>query len=37
MGDKNKEPGKLEGKTVLLGICACTPAYKAIDITAGLR
>jgi phosphopantothenoylcysteine synthetase/decarboxylase len=26
----------LEGKTVLLGVCACTPAYKSIEIAEGL-
>lgn len=27
----------LKGKTILLGICACTPAYKAVDIAGGLK
>ena len=27
----------LQDKTVLLGICACTPAYKALDLIAMLK
>lgn len=27
----------LEGKTIVLGVCACTPAYRAIDIIAELK
>ena len=27
----------IEGKTVLLGICACTPAYKSIDLIKKLK
>lgn len=27
----------LGGKTILLGVCACTPAYRAVDIAYGLK
>ena len=27
----------IEGKTVLLGVCACTPAYKALDLIGMLK
>lgn len=32
-----KEKTSLTGKTVLLGICACTPAYRAIDLLKLLK
>ncbi|MBR5754040.1 MAG: flavoprotein [Clostridia bacterium] len=32
-----KENTVLTGKTVLLGICACTPAYRAIDLLKLLK
>ena len=27
----------LQDKTVLLGVCACTPAYKALDLIGMLK
>lgn len=27
----------LTGKTILLGVCACTPAYRASDLVLGLK